>query len=82
MGALKSLNKKTTQPSKNREDCGTFKAQYRYNLSGTLCENNIPTDVLVSVEPVLSAEGPHGLQLGGCHVNNAFFSVYSKSKNC
>lgn len=82
MGPLKSLNKKTTQSCKNGEDCCTFKPQYRYSFSGTLFKNNIPADVLVSMEPVLSAEGPHRLQLGGCHVNNVLFSVFSKSKNC
>lgn len=76
MGPLKSLNKKGTQSSKNGENCGAFKAQYHSNLSGTLCKNNIPADVLVSMEPVLSAEGPHRLQLRGCHVNNVLFSVF------
>lgn len=82
MGPLKSLNKRGIQSCKNREDCGTFKAQYCYSLSGTLCKNNIPADVLVSMEPVLSAEGPHKLQLRGCHANNVLFSVFSTSKNC
>lgn len=76
MGRIWVLNKKMKQSCKNGEDCGTFKAQYRYSLSGTLCKNNIPADVLVSMEPVLSAEGPHRLQLGGCHVNNVLFSVF------
>lgn len=80
MGPLKSLDKKGIQSCKNGEDCATFKAQYCYSLSGTLCKNNIPADVLVSMEPVLSAEGPHKLQLRGCHVNNVFFSLFFLSQ--
>lgn len=79
MGPLKSLTKKTAILQKQRT---VILLKPSIATGWTLCKNNILADVLVSMEPVLSAEGPHRLQLRGRHVNNVLFSVFSKSKNC